>query len=174
MTIGISPTRLLAQAERLAGVGAGRGRPRPTDLRRATPSAYYALYHGITRFIAWRSLPERPEHEWLRLTRSISHNAVRQTCDLIADPGRSGPANLSPLVDEANSDADLARMCEAFGALQDARHRADYDHLASVAKAEVVTQIADVRDVLSGLDVLSQRTSFDVFRTMVLLKSQAR
>lgn len=174
MTIGISPTRLLAQAERLAGIGAGRGRPRPTDLRRATSSAYYALYHGVTRFIAWRSLPDRPEPEWLRLTRSVSHAAVRQTCDLIAGSGKNRPANLSPLVDQASSDPDLVRMCEAFGALQDARHRADYDHLASVTKAEVVTQIADVRDVLSGLDILSQRTSFDVFRTMVLLKSQAR
>ena len=170
MTLGISPRRLLVQADRL--VGTGRGRPSPTDLRRAASSAYYALFHRITRLIAWKALPGRPEEEWLLLTRSISHTAIRDVSNLVVSAG--GPDHLRPLIADAGQDQDLVRLADTFVQAQELRHRADYDHLAVLAKADVVAQIQAVRRVSDSIDDLAERSSFDAFRAAVLLKSTAK
>lgn len=172
MTVGISPSRLLVQAGRLAGVGAGRGRPSPTDLRRSLSSSYYALFHALVREVARGSLPDLEDTDRLRLTRSIPHQAVVTACTEIQKD--RGTDHLKPLIVMARGDAALVQMAEVFLAAHDLRTQADYDHLASFTKAATVTQINDVRQVIDGLPSLSEGSAFDTFRALVLLRSQAR
>ncbi len=172
MSAGINPGHLLRQARELAGTAAGRGRPRPTDLRRAVSSGYYALFHGITGAVAANALPNAAEVDMLRLTRSISHQAIRDVARWVVDAG--GPEHLRPLVAMAHDAAGLAHLAESFLGAQESRHRADYDHLWSFSKAVVLNQLADVESAIDALTQLRGSLAFDVFAASVLLKSQPR
>src|SRR5712692_884949 len=59
----IKPEWLLRLARELAGERAGQGQPRNTNLRRATSSAYYALFHGIALAVADEALPSASDNE---------------------------------------------------------------------------------------------------------------
>ena len=54
----IRPQALLEQARVLAGFGAGRGRPRTINHRRAVSAAYYGLYHSIIGHVVQHVLPD--------------------------------------------------------------------------------------------------------------------
>jgi hypothetical protein len=50
--VPIDPAKLIEAAEEFGKQKGGKGRPRPVLLRRAVSTAYYALYHGLTRATA--------------------------------------------------------------------------------------------------------------------------
>jgi len=142
------------------------------DLRRATSAAYYALFHGINRYVAWSALPGAVEEDWLRLTRSIGHQSIRDVATWVAE-GR-GPEHLRPLLQVCSSDTELSRLADTFLAAQQDRHRADYDHLWSVSKPTVVSQIQAVQEALDSMTALHLTLPFHIFSTAVLLKSTPR
>lgn len=113
------PDHLLEQAERLAG--AGTGRPRQTDLRRAVSTAYYALFHLLTQAAA-RRLTSTPElRSWI--ARAYNHKSMK---DVSAEIARGQAPQLVrefvPVVPD-----DLQVVAQALVDLQQARHQADYD-----------------------------------------------
>jgi uncharacterized protein (UPF0332 family) len=99
---------LLRDAHHLAGRG-GKN-PRQSSLRRAVSTAYYALFHLlIADFVLnWRIKDQRS-----RLGRMFEH---RKMLNAKFQGGQGGVI-----------EADLKRVVEAFGLLQDERHSADYD-----------------------------------------------
>lgn len=115
----MNPDHLLEQAERLATAGVGR--PRQADLRRAISTAYYALFHLLTRDGA----KHVATHPGLRLllARAYNHGEMKQVSDQFAR--NKLPANLRQLV--LGVSPDLLAVAETFVALQEARHQADYD-----------------------------------------------
>src|SRR5882757_918917 len=86
--VPIDPWKLIAAAEDFAKHKGGKGRPRPIWLRRAVSSAYYALYHGLSRAAAEHVLPNGSPDDKLRISRLFRHGTMRGVCAQVA--GRRG------------------------------------------------------------------------------------
>jgi hypothetical protein len=95
--------------------------------RRAASSAYYALFHFLTSDAVERMVPPTPVPLRLQDRRAFTHAGMRDVCKEFAKgiPGSLHPSTrglISPPIDP-----DLAAVAENFVALQEARHKADYD-----------------------------------------------
>jgi hypothetical protein len=107
------------------------------DLRRGVSSAYYALFHllvheSTNRLVAVVHLRER-------FARSFDHRVMRQVCQ---DYAALRPNAAGQLVMEGQivppGIQNIATECVA---LQQARHRADYDTAAAITQAEAQTDV---------------------------------
>jgi hypothetical protein len=127
---------MIKTAERLAGKGAGAGRPALTDLRRATSTAYYALFHQLTRHGAFFSVPTATEDEVAVLARWFTHTGMVQAASwvVMAASHSSPPKEAVDAVGLLRTTANpvpppqLLTIAEAFVELQAARHDADYSN----------------------------------------------
>jgi hypothetical protein len=126
---------MLKTAGRLAGRQAGPGRPALCDLRRATSTAYYALFHQITRHGAFASVGTATEDEVSFLARWYSHTGIRAAAELVvvADssnaPKKGDRTSVELLRGRSGSVPDkLLLVAETFVELQDRRHEADYSN----------------------------------------------
>jgi hypothetical protein len=106
-------------------------------------SAYYALFHEISRHAAEQMLPTPPAAHYA-LARRISHAQIGLPCIWIAQRGsKEPPAKLKPVVDGLRS-SSIVPIAEAFCDLRTAREDADYNHLhADIAKETVIATIDD-------------------------------
>lgn len=163
MSDPISPSKLLEQAEALAGMRAPAGRPKTTDHRRAISSAYYALFHEINLTAARHILPDGAEDEEIwGVTRWVNHGDVRAVCEAILacavarKPLDELPKGLSQSAEPvwralsrsdesgtrtSNVSVQLHLVADAFVSLHIARQEADYDHSASFSKATTVGHV---------------------------------
>jgi hypothetical protein len=179
----INPAKLLKQAEELAGVGAGRGRPSTTNHRRAVSTAYYALFHDINLRAARYLLPDdTSDEEVWRATRWIEHGDVRSVCKVVAicgapkKPIRGLPKDLSareePLwiaLSRPHTESgriskvpfELHFVTVAFGSLHAARQSADYEHSAAFSKE---TAVGHVRDAELALEFLGSHATYPAFQ----------
>lgn len=99
MSHPIRPDRLITQAKALAGYGAGRGRPSPTNHRRAVSAAYYALFHALIAAAVERVLPANiaSDDDRHRAARWIQHDDLKQAASwVIACAGVSTPTSTPP------------------------------------------------------------------------------
>ena len=104
---------LLELATTLAERGAGPGRPKSVELRRAVSTVYYALFHALARLCAVKLVGwSKPWSVISPIYRSIDH---RRTRDVLNDFRKSEPGSI------------LAVVSLTFSQLQDARHEADYN-----------------------------------------------
>ncbi len=129
--IPIDPRQLVAAAEEFAEDSDkdGQARPRPTWLRQAVSTAYYAIYHDFSRAAASHLLPNGGGEDQLKIARLFRHNAFKGVCATIA--GRDG-AKSNPYLDPISRrlrQTSILDVASAFCDLQEARHKADYDHL---------------------------------------------
>lgn len=138
MTRPIYGSRLLSTARKLAGVGSGAGRPAVSDLRRATSTAYYAVFHQIVRHSALDFLPSATENEVADLARWYTHTGLIAASELVNDA--AGPRALSGVGKNdrtavmsirSSAGGSVPRqpvvVADALQTLQAARHSADYD-----------------------------------------------
>jgi hypothetical protein len=146
--VPIDPSKLIEVAEELANHKSGAGRPRPVWLRRAVSTAYYGLYHCICLEAARHMLPNGREEQQLWMARAFGHAEIKECCAWI--DGRQGCSRkrVLLLVRELKT-ASIAGVAGSFCDLQEARHRADYDHLAVFSKAATVAHVADARSSIS-------------------------
>lgn len=91
MTRPIYGSRLLKTASHLAGAGAGRGRPALSDLRRATSTAYYAVFHQVVRHSAYDFLPNGSEDDIAEIARWYTHTGVLHGAGLVVTAASSKP-----------------------------------------------------------------------------------
>lgn len=157
MTKPIWASALLRTAEQLAGVGAGRGRPALTDLRRATSTAYYAIFHQILRHGAIDFLPSGAEPEVASVARWFTHTGVLGAAGLVLDAdtvtaglGQVKRQSLEGVMAIRTSAGgavprDLVVVADAFQSLQDARHKADYDGNYDPVRAVTINHVDDAR-----------------------------
>jgi hypothetical protein len=190
----IDPSKLLRQARALAGIGAGRGRPSPTNHRRAVSSAYYALFHACTLSAARHVLPAAAtDDELRRAARWMNHKDIRTVCEAVsacaattavlatgATPkgvsSRGEPVWLAlstPVAGGRQSavQADLEVVADAFTTLQAARHSADYDHLASFPKATTIGYVEDAAEAVRQLDANLADPSFERFLAWIVMRA---
>lgn len=156
MTSRILPSALLTTAQRLAQVGTSQpGRPARSDLRRATSTAYYALFAQITRHGALDTLPVADEDAIARLARWFTHTGIKKVCDWVVVADRThgsaavqipkasaeGVATLQAAWASSGPPPDLVTVATSFVELQEARHRADYDGLYDPTRPKTGTHI---------------------------------
>ena len=118
----------------------GPGAPRQSDLKRAISTAYYALFHAIARNGADLLVgvdPERAETAWRQTYRALDHGSAKNAC-----------AGLRAL----SFPPALIRCGEAFVALQEARHQADYDPDYRTNTSEAGFFVTQSEDAIAGLD----------------------
>lgn len=162
----LSPDALLQHARRLVGDADPGTSEHALDLRRATSSAYYAVFHEL----CWQAAaqvsgcpPDRrpPAVVLAHLVRWFSHAAVADACAQVAilaapvvdarwrDRGREAWHVLRG--GDATAPPDhLLNLAERIAMLRQRRHAADYDRLAPfqhddiAAMVDVATEIVDL------------------------------
>jgi uncharacterized protein (UPF0332 family) len=124
----MQPLDLIASANIL--VQSSKGKPSQVSLRRATSSAYYALFHCLAKscadLLVGGSNSTRSKQAWRQTYRALEHGFTKSACkdNLISKFPKQ-------IEDFANS----------FVTLQEKRHSADYDPFIRLTKSEVVADI---------------------------------
>ncbi len=149
---------LLETATKLAA--ANERRPKQADLRRATSTAYYAVFHALAQECADRFVGtggQRSDAAWNQVYRALEHRFAAQQA---RKAGQFGfPAGLCDFGD-------------AFASLQEERHRADYDPSASYTKADVEQLLGSTQKALNDLEN-SPKADRPAFAALVLFKHRA-
>ncbi len=151
MQRAIRPDFLIAQANRLAGRDAGQGQPRNIDLRRAVSSAYYALYHTITILSADQLFKQCDDQHIYDATRHFQHRGVREVCSWVDSPSNPQYKKTAAAVMYMRGSQDVRDVAKTFMQLQEARHEADYNHLADFTRPGVLALIDRSRDAVNRL-----------------------
>lgn len=119
----------------------GRGRPLETDLRRATSTVYYALFHRLAKCCAdsvvGRKAAETNRAEWRRVYRALDHVAARRAC---TDPAI------------ATFPENVRGIAQLFVESQNRRHDADHDPHGDWFKSEVIDRIATARQAIRDFE----------------------
>lgn len=148
----IRPQALLKHARALAEHRSGAGRPQLTWLRRSTSAAYYAHFHSISLAVIDQVAALLPSEHRHRLARSIAHGRVAEICRWVKADSAAGKEHVRPIVASLQSNADVTSLADIFLTLQQARHEADYDHLAVFKKATVLSHVAQAE---AGVDLVA-------------------
>ena len=150
---------LIAQANRLSRV---TKRPaRQVDLKRAVSAAYYAMFHALAKECAdlvAGPARDRSEAAWRQVYRALEHGVAKTACKQARSKGFP---------------AEVIKFAEAFVALQEHRHTADYDPLATYARADVATLIGEASEAIRGLGQAPVRQR-RAFVALVLLRPPRR
>jgi len=106
-----SPSHLLDQVRLLQRRGR---RPRNADLKRATSTLYYALFHALAHRCANTLIGQkhRQSEAWVRVYRSLDHGKARSEFKRITQIHKHGA---------------VLQLAILFVELQELRHYADYD-----------------------------------------------
>ena len=97
--------------------------------------------------------PGSSREDRFRLSRSVNHRDLMTVCGWIRGQARS-PEHAQPIVDRLRNDSDMRQLAEIISSLQEQRHRADYDHLASFPKATALHLTAQAT---RAFDILNAR-----------------
>lgn len=97
---------------------------------------------------------------------------MKEMCEWIARRRGQPPQHARPLV-QALAGTDIAKVAAAFCDLQEARHRADYDHLAAFSKAAVLGHVQDAERAIAKLDA-APAAQREVFFSLVALRTGIR
>ena len=148
--VPIDPKKLVKAARQFAGP-TSRGRPKPELLRKAVSASYYALFHCVCLEDSTYLLPHGTRQQQLRLARAFGHRELKGACAWVA--GRQGNIHphVKPLVEFLKPTA-IADVASSFCDLQEARHDADYDHLAPFSKPSALANVDDTEKAMSALE----------------------
>ena len=130
--------QLLELAETLTQ--ATGGRPRQVALRRAVSTAYYAMFHSLTKDIAeclvGKTLRTRPDSAWRQVYRGLDHKGAKTACNNRSNAGSGFPV-------------EIQDFATSFVQLQVQRHAADYDPYRHFSKQEVLDLIAEAEAAIA-------------------------
>ncbi len=130
----MDPNELLRQAWRLTEVT--EFGPSDADMRRAVSAGYYAVFHAFAAAAANQAVPNNNAALQAIVRRTISHAQLKRACNLFIQPLDRQPDAVRLLLDD-HGWTELVALARALPELQEARHRADYDSLASFDAVDV-------------------------------------
>lgn len=134
--------------------------------------SYVPAWNGsrASRQASEHLLPNGTQQQRLRLTRAFGHREMKETCAWIA--GRQGRVNqhLKPMVDGLKKTV-IVDVASSFCDLQEARHRADYDHLAPFSKPAVLAHLGDADKAIQTLASASERDR-ELFFSLLALRAR--
>jgi hypothetical protein len=169
----IVPRELAYHALRLARHRSRRGRALDAWLRRSTSASYYAVFHALSLGVARQLAPRAAAEDRYRLARSVDHGRVADVCLWVIGNG-SGKRNAQEVVADLRRNGDVVEFGDLFLTLQQARHRADYDHLAPVDEFEALTHHRSACRALDLLDALAGTVDRERFLALVALNTALR
>ena len=156
----MKPSDLLDSARTLANVNTRR--PRQADLRRAESTAYYAMFHCLTRnaanMLAGTGRNRTPA-AWRQAYRALAHGTAKGRCQ-----------NQALMQSFSNVIRDFATL---FVEMQQKRHTADYDPDARFTKSDVMKDIERVDDAIDQFshEPVKDRRAFAIYLLLDLRKS---
>jgi uncharacterized protein (UPF0332 family) len=131
----VTPSDFLKTAEEL--IESEGGRPRQANLRRASSSIYYALFHTLCLTCARMLIGQQDtKRAWNHVYRAVQHKDANDNCR------RTEMIERFPVAIQ-----DFALM---FSQMQEKRHRADYDPDHRLTKSEVATDIVAARAAMAA------------------------
>jgi hypothetical protein len=154
-------------ARLLAAPGAS---PPPTEgqLRRAVSTAYYALFHRVLRAGAERFMGPGNETRpgYSLIYRGFSHGRMKSVCTSI-DAARLSDTLQRQLGTQAVGQ-DMRNFANSFLALQEDRHRADYDPHAKFTHSGAVDAVDQAELALHAFDRATGEEQADVLALMLV------
>ena len=154
----MQPSQLIELARELAD--ARGGNPGQVHLRRASSTTYYALFHALSRCCAdsliGASQTDRIGAAWNQVYRSLEHRHAAKQCS-------SRRISAFP--------SQIADFAALFSFLHEKRHVADYDPLASFAKAPIIADIDEAASVIDAFEAAPPKAR-QAFAAFVLFKSR--
>jgi hypothetical protein len=174
VAVAIDSRRVIEHARDLARHQSGAGRPRPIWLRRSVSAAYYAVFHAFGLRIAEQVLPQGTPTDQQRLTRSLEHGALREVCQWVTGNPGAGKQHVQPIVATLQADPDIRQLASITFRLQEARHLADYDHLAAFDKASALASVNEAELALNTLDGLAGGRQLELLLALIALHSKLR
>ncbi len=172
--VPIAPPALLDHARELASHQTGAGRPRAIWLRRAVSAAYYASFHALSLAIVQQLAPNSTPDDQYRLCRSVDHTRVAEVCGWIRGQTGSGRQQVQPIVKNLQASTEIKQLALILSTLQEQRHRADYDHLASFDKATTLGYVRQAERALELLGRLAVTPDMEMFLALLALHTQLR
>jgi hypothetical protein len=176
---------LLEQAHHLAK--RERKKPKQASLRRSVSAAYYALFHLLVAEGAKRISPNKPVGLSLVIQRSFNHGEMRNVCHsfvlghVAAIKPNQKPENIVNPPEATRRlislplDPRLFNLTQAFIALQEARHEADYNPEKQWNRLAVLGHVKTAQDAFSDWAAIRTDETTTVFIVALLLqKSWAR
>lgn len=146
---------LLTTARRLAR--ANPKKPRQADLRRATSTAYYALFHAFAQSSADLLVgtgAARSDGAWTQTYRALDHGFAKKAC------GQASALSFP---------TDIVNAADQFVLLQEERHSADYDPDARYTRAQVLQLIQDAESAIAALKNAPKKDQ-RAFAVLLMLK----
>ena len=128
---------MIVTARKLAN--ASPKKPRQADLRRAISTAYYALFHAMAKDAADMLVGvglDRPDKAWAHTYRALQHGDAKTACQAVRN---------------LNFPNNIRSCADAFVALQQRRHDADYDPDYRVLRADALDAIQQAEDAIRDL-----------------------
>jgi uncharacterized protein (UPF0332 family) len=154
----LKPRDLLDTASLL--VNARRNKPRQSDLKRATSTIYYALFHELARICAncviGTAKKGRANKAWRQVYRSLDHGFAKAQC-------QHGQITHFP--------QGIQDFANTFVAMQVKRHSVDYDPFAKVYKSEVMVDFYSAQSAIASFAACATRDK-KAFVAWVLLKDR--
>ena len=132
---------LMGTARRLTEPGASQ--PTQADLRRAVSTAYYALFHSLARAGADLLTGANRGPAWHRVYRALEHGKAREACR------QRAAMRAFPM--------EIRAFAEAFRALQEDRHRADYALESQFSKRDVLAIIRNAETAIGKFEEVAVR-----------------
>jgi hypothetical protein len=152
------PKDLLEQATTLATIDL-KGRPKQVNLRRSVSAAYYSLFHFLVDNSCRAIMGGQNEQRGYRsiLARAFVHGIMYKACTSYSS-GQLPKSVLKPLPKTASNRYFIAKpiqeIARLFRELQQKRHLADYDRSERFQRSEILTQIDEVKRVISSFENL--------------------
>ena len=155
-------SELLKTAQRWVSPNDG-STPSDGDLRRVVSTAYYALFHYISRSCA-DELTAGDVNQLSRaatqIYRSLDHRDIVVACEKARMPSFGFPK-------------DLRRFADIFLGLQKSRHKADYDPLSVFTRQQVEQKVRDAEAAIAR-HAAAARHDRRAFAILVAVKAPPR
>lgn len=163
----INCAHLFEQAESLVATQAGR--PRQVDVRRAISASYYGVFHAIiTRSVnQFVGVTNQNSKNYGLAYRSVDHAWLRDLCRDVQKP--SLPSKYKPYEPKGGFGPNIQAFAVAFVELQEKRHIADYDIMATVRRSDATLAIKTAQAALLRFDKASRHRR-NTFMGLVLFR----
>lgn len=153
----LTPEALLSTADHLLITKGGR--PSEANLRRATSTTYYALFHCLAKcgadLLIGGGRAARSQSAWRQVYRALEHSSTNK-CGKNNETLKKFPDDV---IDFANK----------FRSMKIKRENADYDPTEKFFKSSVMLDIAEARDVIDRFNS-SPRKDRCAFAAFMLFK----
>lgn len=147
----IRSDELLDLARSLVPPKAQVGRPKTAHLRRGASIAYYALFHELIDLATAELCGAAPAHaaRRQRASRWFAHTDLRALADSAVGGGGGTGRAIAGVLDRPHP--DLVSTARSFRHLQEARHKADYDHDYDLSRRSALLLIEEAADAIERL-----------------------